>query len=466
MPQLTFLGATGEVTGSRYLLETEQAKILLECGLWQGSAKSERRNRASLKRLAKRIDAVVLSHGHLDHAGLLPKLVRDGFRGPVFCTAGTRELLGIMLRDAAHVMAKDLEWENRRRERADRKLLQPIYDIEDVEAALDLCEAVRFGKPSSVAPGMQLTLHDAGHILGSAIVELQMEGGGRRRRLVFSGDLGNADSVLMNTPARLEHADMVLLESTYGNRDHRPLDATLDELAGILATADREGGNVLIPAFAVGRTQEMLYHLGMLHHAGRLPQQKVFLDSPMAIEVTRLYDRLSHLLDAEDLEILRKAGGDDLARALPQLQLTQDVEASMAINRIRGGAIIIAGSGMCTGGRIRHHLKYNLWRQQNHLVIVGFQAQGTLGRLLVDGVRRVKLFGEEIAVKAQVHTLGGFSAHAGQSQLVAWAAGFRDRPVFQLVHGEPEAREALALALHAGHDIDARQAEPGDTVMV
>ncbi len=466
MAQLTFFGATGEVTGSRYLLETEDARILLECGLWQGGAQAERRNRASLKKLVRKIDAVVLSHGHLDHAGLLPKLVRDGYRGPVYCTRGTRELLAIMLRDAAHVMAKDIEWENRRRERADRKLLTPIYDMDDVDAALELCEPLRLGNAERIAPGIQLTLHDAGHILGSAIVDLIVEDGGRRRHLVFSGDLGNPDSVLMNEPARLEHADVVLLESTYGNRDHRPLDATLDELADILAQADRDGGNVLIPAFAVGRTQEVLYHLGMLRHAGRLPQQKVFLDSPMAIEVTQLYDRLSHLLDAEDLAILKSAGGPGLSQALPQLQLTENVEASMAINRIRGGAIIIAGAGMCSGGRIRHHLKYNLWRQQNHLVFVGFQAAGTLGRMLVDGAKKVKLFGEEIAVKAEVHTLGGFSAHAGQSQLLDWAAAFQNGPVFHLVHGEPEVRESLARALHARHGIDARLPEPGETVMM
>lgn len=466
MSQLTFFGATGEVTGSRYLLETADARVLLECGLWQGGARVERRNRASLKKLTRKLDAVVLSHGHLDHAGLLPKLVRDGFRGPIYCSRGTRELLAIMLRDAAHVMAKDIEWENRRRERADRKLLTPIYDIDDVDAALALCEPLRLGSVERIAPGVQLTLHDAGHILGSAIVELMIEGGGRRRHLVFSGDLGNPGSVLMNEPTRLEHADVVLLESTYGNRDHRPLDATLDELADILARANRDGGNVLIPAFAVGRTQEILYHLGMLHHAGRLPQQKVFLDSPMAIEVTRLYDRLSHLLDAEDLATLRTAGGPDLSQALPQLVLTEDVEASMAINRIRGGAIIIAGAGMCSGGRIRHHLKYNLWRQQNHLLFVGFQAAGTLGRMLVDGAKKVKLFGEEIAVKAEVHTLGGFSAHAGQSQLLDWAAAFRNRPVFHLVHGEAEVREALARALLARHGIDARLPEPGETVMI
>lgn len=466
MAQLTFLGATGEVTGSRYLLATDSASVLLECGIRQGGAEAERGNRASLRRLAAALDAVVLSHGHLDHAGLLPKLVRDGYRGPVYCTTGTRDLLDIMLRDAAFVMGKDIEWENKKRERAGRKLLEPIYTLDDVEAALELCEALPFGKSATIAEGIDLVLHDAGHILGSAIVDVMIDSGGRRRHLVFSGDLGNADSVLMNEPTRLEHADAVLIESTYGDRDHRPLDQTLDELAGILAEADRNGGNVLIPAFAVGRTQEVLYHLGMLYHEGRLPQQKVFLDSPMAIGVTRLYDRRRHLLDADDLDRLEEAGSRALERALPPLRFSASVEDSMAINRIKGGAIIIAGAGMCSGGRIRHHLKYNLWRQQNHVVIVGFQAEGTLGRMLVDGIRKVRLLGSEIAVKAQIHTLGGFSAHAGQSQLMAWAKGFRNRPVFYLVHGEQGAREALAAAMTQAGGLDAQIPQLGATITI
>lgn len=466
MAELTFLGATGEVTGSRYLIETDAASLLLECGIRQGGAQAERSNRASLRRLANKVDAVVLSHGHLDHAGLLPKLVRDGYRGPVYCSTGTRDLLDIMLRDAAFVMGKDIEWENKKRERAGRALLDPIYTVDDVEAALELCQPLSYGQSETIAPGVDLRLHDAGHILGSAIVEIMLDTGGRRRHLVFSGDLGNADSVLMNDPTRLEHADVVLLESTYGNRNHRPLRDTVDELAGILAEADGNGGNVLIPAFAVGRTQEILYHLGMLHHEGRMPQQKVFLDSPMAIGVTRLYDRRRQLLDADDLDRLEEAGGQTLEQALPQLHFSASVEESMAINRIKGGAVIIAGAGMCSGGRIRHHLKYNLWRQQNHVVIVGFQAQGTLGRMLVDGVKKVRMLGSEIAVKAQIHTLGGFSAHAGQSQLVAWAEGFRNRPVFHLVHGEESAREALAAVLSKDYDIDARLPEFGSSIVL
>ncbi|WP_018138435.1 MULTISPECIES: MBL fold metallo-hydrolase RNA specificity domain-containing protein [unclassified Thioalkalivibrio] len=464
MAQLTFQGATGEVTGSRYLLETDDARILLECGMHQGNSEADEANRASLVELAETLDAVVLSHGHLDHSGLLPKLVRDGYRGPIYCTPGTEELLEIMLEDAAFVMSKDIEWENKWRRRADKPLLEPVYDIDDVATTLGLCEAVPYGQARKIAGGIGLTFRDAGHILGSAIVDLIVPSGGRDRHLVFSGDLGNADAVLMHDPARPEHADHVLLESTYGDRDHRPMEETVEEFAQVLAEADKSGGNVLIPAFAVGRTQEILYHLSMLHHAGRLPQQKVFLDSPMAIKVTELYARLRRTLDPEDMDRLHQAANGDPAAYLPGLQVCRTVEESMAINRITGGAIIIAGSGMCNGGRIRHHMKYNLWRREAHLVIVGFQATGTLGRRLVDGAERVKLLGDEVAVNAKVHTLGGFSAHAGRSQLIDWARAFQDQPVFHLVHGEPEAREALATGLRDELGAEAHAPAFGETI--
>ncbi|WP_018866391.1 MULTISPECIES: MBL fold metallo-hydrolase RNA specificity domain-containing protein [unclassified Thioalkalivibrio] len=464
MAQLTFQGATGEVTGSRYLLETDDARVLLECGMYQGNSDADEANRAPLAELAESLDAVVLSHGHLDHSGLLPKLVRDGFRGPIYCTPGTEELLEIMLEDAAFVMSKDIEWENKWRRRADKPLLEPVYDIDDVATTLGLCEAVPYGQARKIAGGIGLTFRDAGHILGSAIVDLIVPAGGRDRHLVFSGDLGNADAVLMHEPARPEHADHVLLESTYGDRDHRPMEETVEEFAQVLAEADKSGGNVLIPAFAVGRTQEVLYHLSMLHHAGRLPQQKVFLDSPMAIKVTELYARLRRTLDPEDMDRLHQAANGDPAAYLPGLQVCRTVEESMAINRITGGAIIIAGSGMCNGGRIRHHMKYNLWRREAHLVIVGFQAAGTLGRRLVDGAEKVKLLGDEVAVNAKIHTLGGFSAHAGRSQLLDWARGFQDQPVFHLVHGEPEAREALAAGLRDELGAEAHVPAFGETI--
>ncbi|MBB3189605.1 MBL fold metallo-hydrolase RNA specificity domain-containing protein [Halomonas cerina] len=458
MSTLTFLGAVGEVTGSRYLLEVDgdprPHKLLLECGMHQGGREAEEANAVPFGRLAGELEAVVLSHGHLDHAGLLPKLVREGYRGPIHCAADTAELLEIMLVDAAFVMAKDVEWENRWRARAGKPTIEPLYDEDDVARTLSLCEPHGYGQPVQLSGGVTLVFRDAGHILGSAIVELAIPSGGQQRRLVFSGDLGNPGSVLMKPPEKVYDADLVLMESTYGDRDHRPLTETLEEFAQVLEQAHADGGNVLIPAFAVGRTQEILYHLSVLYHQGRLRQQMVFLDSPMAIRVTELYARKRKALDPEDLKVLNIAAHGDPGQYLPVLRLTRTVEESMAINRIRGGAIIIAGAGMCNGGRIVHHFRHNLERPGTRLVIVGFQAEGTLGREIVDGAERVRVLGEELAVKAHVHTLGGFSAHAGQRELIGWAGAFRGKPRFYLVHGEPEAQQALQVAF-AESGIDA-----------
>jgi len=460
MSTLTFLGAVGEVTGSRYLIEVDgdddviepgessaSRRLLLECGMHQGAEEAERVNSAPFGSLAKTLDEVVISHGHLDHCGLLPKLVREGYRGPIHCTPGTKALLEITLADSAFIMAKDIEWENRWRHRAGKPLLEPLYDIDDVEMTLDLCQTQHFGQPVTLAGGVVLVYHDAGHILGSAIVELAIPSGGRTRRLVFSGDLGNPESALMKDPEIQRDADLVLMESTYGDRNHRPLKETIEEFAQVLAAAFEDGGNVLIPAFAIGRTQEILYHLSMLYHQGRLRQQRIFLDSPMAIRVTELYERRRSTLDPEDLHALNVAAHGDPEQYLPGLRLTRSVEESMAINRIRGGAIIIAGAGMCNGGRILHHFRYNLEHSSTRVVIVGFQAAGTNGRRLVDGANHLKVLGKDLKVRAHIHTIGGFSAHAGQTELVAWASAFRDRPRFYLVHGEPTAQLALQQIL-------------------
>jgi metallo-beta-lactamase family protein len=319
------------------------------------------------------------------------------------------------------------------------------------------CRTVEYRRRFEPAAGIGARFRDAGHILGSAIVELELEG----RRLVFSGDLGNRDSLLLRDPETVAAADVVLLESTYGDRDHRSLAATLAEFEQILVEAAAHAGNVIVPAFAVERTQELLYFLGELYEAGRLPQQRIFLDSPMAIAATEVYRRYERLLDVRIPGIRSHAGRH---RVLPPLQYSLTTEDSMAINRISGGAIIIAGSGMCNGGRVRFHLKHNLWRPQAHVVIVGFQARGTPGRALVDGARTLRLFGEEVEVRARVHTLGGFSAHAGQSQLVEWARAIGGRPRVHLVHGEPEKTAALRAALAARAGLTATPAEPGRTI--
>ena len=443
MSTLTFWGAAQEVTGSCHLIETEGVRILLDCGMHQGGRKSEKRNGEPFPFDPRSLNAVILSHGHLDHSGLLPRLFKDGYKGPVYCTDATRNLLAIMLEDSASLHLRDVEWENKRRRRAGKPEIQPWYDMENVLQVLEHCKGIPYTETRKIEAGIDLTFYEAGHIIGSAIVELDIQEKSHSKRLVFSGDLGNSDAVLMRDPTPRQQADVVLMEGTYGDRDHRTLDNTLDELALALDQAYQAKGNVLIPSFAVGRTQEMLFHLGVLHKQGRVPQQKIFLDSPMGIDVTRLYTEYMELLDPKDLEKLSLKLGDDHKSYLPMLTLTQDTQDSMAINRVTDGAIIIAGSGMCNGGRIRHHLKHNLWRPECHIVFPGFQARGTLGRKLVDGEKQVKMFGSVFAVKAKIHTLGGFSAHAGQSQLLQWASEFQNRPRFYLVHGEVEALQAL-----------------------
>jgi len=460
---LTFHGATRQVTGSCYLIETGRSRVLLECGMFQGPPDVDALNSRPFPFDPQAVDAVVLSHSHLDHSGLLPRLKREGFRGQVFATPPSLDLLDILLRDAAFLQEKDAEWENRRRERGGKHLVQPLYTLEDAKAVLELCEPVPYGQPTKIRPDIELCFRDAGHILGSAIVELWVSDGGRTSKLVFSGDLGNRAMPLLRDPEIVRSADVLLLESTYGDRDHRPMEATLAEFAGILADTARDGGNVLIPAFAIGRTQELLYYLGQFSRSGQLPQGRVFLDSPMAIAATEVHQRHRAVFNDEARTALGPQGqpGREL---LPGLRFVHSVEESMAINRITGGAIIIAGSGMCTGGRIRHHLKWNLWRETTRVIFVGFQAQGTPGRALVDGAKSLRLLGEDIAVKAHVHTLGGFSAHAGQTELVKWAGAFQPPPKTFLVHGEPDKMQALQARLKSVHGWTANLPAEGQAI--
>lgn len=444
MAKLTFYGATKGVTGSAYLLETEQGTILLECGLIQGKREDEKANKEPFPFNVSTLDAVVLSHAHLDHSGRLPKLVADGFRGPVFMTFPTCELLEIMLKDAASLAERDVEWENKRLRRAGKPEIEPLYTIEDAEAALALCEGLYYGDRWQVADGIEICYRDAGHILGSAIVEVFISEGGVEKKLVFSGDLGNSNAALLRDPETIAKADVLLLESTYGDREHRSMEKTLEELEDIIEEASKNGGNILIPAFAVGRTQEIIFHLGELYQQGKLKHQAVYLDSPMAIATTEVYHRYQDVFNSEDHAALRQGKSGSLHTFLPILRYSRTTKESMALNRIEAGAIIIAGSGMCNGGRIRHHLKHNLWRKNAHVIIVGFQAIGTPGRSLVDGVKTFRMGGEEIAVNATIHTLGGFSAHASQSQLLDWSNNFqKPYPKIYLIHGESEAKATL-----------------------
>lgn len=441
MAKLTFYGATEGVTGSSYILETEGKRILLDCGLFQGSRKEVAANKEPFQFDVSKIDAVVLSHAHLDHSGRLPKLVADGYSGPLYMTNPTGELLEVMLKDAASLQQRDVEWENKRRRRAGKKEIEPTYTIEDVETALELRDCCAYGVRREIVAGVEICFRDAGHILGSAIVEVFVNENGVEKKLVFSGDLGNSYAALLRDPEIVENADILLLESTYGDRNHRPMDETLDEFEEIIVEASKNGGNILIPSFAVGRTQEIIFRLGELYQKGLLRQQAVFLDSPMAIAVTEIYHRYQHVYNAEDKEVMQKNKVSSLHTFLPVLRYSTSTEESMALNKLEAGAIIIAGSGMCTGGRIRHHFKHNLWRRNAHVVIVGYQAMGTPGRALVDGSKVFRLGGDKIAVNAAIHTLGGFSAHASQSQLIDWISNFKEpRPRLYLIHGEEETK--------------------------
>jgi metallo-beta-lactamase family protein len=444
MAKLTFYGATAGVTGSAYLLQTGSSKVLLECGLIQGSREEEQANAAPFPFNISELDAVILSHAHLDHSGRLPKLVADGYNGPVYMTSATSDLLQIMLKDAAFLEQRDVEWENKRRRRAGKPEISPLYTIEDVEVLLSLCEGQSYASRFAITDDIEVCFRDAGHILGSSIVEVFINDNGDEKKLVFSGDLGNSCAALLRDPEVIETADVLLLESTYGDREHRPMQQTLQEFEDIISDASANGGNILIPAFAVGRTQEIIFHLGELYQQGKLAHQAVYLDSPMAIDTTEVYQRHQHMFNKEDNAAMDQANADDLQSFLPILRFTRTTEESIELNKIEQGAIIIAGSGMCTGGRIRHHLKHNLWRRKAHVVIVGFQARGTPGRALVDGTKVFRVAGEEIAVNAAIHTLGGFSAHASQSQLLDWTRNFRKPfPRIYLVHGESEAKCAL-----------------------
>lgn len=446
MLELEFWGAAGEVTGSCYLLKVGDKRLLVDCGLIQGRPVDEARNRAPFPFNVEHIDAVVLTHAHLDHCGRLPLLVKAGYRGPIYAHAGTRDLCSIMLRDAAFINEKEAEWQNRKARRRGMRQAQPLYDRDDAAAAVEQFVTLPYESKRDILPGVAVRLRDAGHILGASIVELWLEHRGAKKKLVFSGDLGHIGAPVMRNPSLIESADLVLMESTYGDRNHRSWEATWDELAGIIRQAAHDGGNVLIPSFAVGRTQDVLFALANNYQQWHMEHWAVFLDSPLAIEATQIY---SHHTDCYDSEAKALWARGETPFMLPNLHISRHPEESMAINRIQSGAMVIAGSGMCEGGRIRHHLKHNVWRDNCHVIIVGFQVAGTLGRALVDGAKRIRLWGEEIEVNATIHTIGGFSAHADRQGLLDWYNHFAGRPPLVLIHGEEEAREALAATLRA-----------------
>ena len=434
--RLEFLGGAREVTGSGILVQAGRTRFLVDCGMFQGGGESDRKNARKFPVPPSSIDFVLCTHAHIDHTGLLPKIVRDGYRGPVYATAATADLLRVMLPDSGHIQEREADWRSRRRKRRGGRIeVPPLYTEADALAVLPRLSPVGYGETVAPAPGIRTVFRDAGHILGSAILEVTVPDGGRERTLVFSGDIGHRGLPIVRDPTPVEHADVVVMESTYGNRLHKGMGDTVEEFVhAVTDTLERKGGNVIIPAFAVGRTQDILYLLADLTRQGRVSGLTVTIDSPLAAEATRITFRHPECFDRETREVYewREKNPEAL-----KVVFTRGVEESMALNSMRGGGIILAGSGMCEAGRIKHHLKHNLWRRESTVIIVGFQAQGTLGRRIVDGAKRVLIFGEEIAVAADVYTIGGLSAHADRDDLLAWAGGFRTPPgrVF-VAHGE------------------------------
>lgn len=474
---IVFHGAAGEVTGSCHLVEVAGKRVLLDCGMVQGErqgrpnrpqgeSKADERNAADFPFDPKAIDALLLSHAHIDHTGRVPLLVKRGFAGPIFTHPATIDLAAIMLADSANIAMIDAEHDNRHLQPGQKPSV-PLYTQDDVDAAMKAMRPIEYAASTEILPGVRVTLRDAGHILGSATVEIdadeQVDQTRATRKLVFTGDLGPKGTPILCDPAAVTAADLVVMESTYGDRLHKSREDTIAELAAIFAAAHKDGGNVVIPAFAVGRTQELLYFFAEHFDAWGLGAFKLFLDSPMAIRVTAAYDRHEDLFDAEAKKLWATR---PQPLRLPNLTLTADGEASRRINDIHDHAVIMAGSGMCTGGRIRHHLRHNLANPAAHIVFVGYQANGTLGRIIMQGAKHVRLFGDDIPVRAHVHTVGGLSAHADKDGLSAWYGNIAGHPPVCLVHGEDPGRSKLAAELKGKWGSKVTLPMPGTRVTV
>lgn len=443
---LQFLGATEEVTGSCHLLTLNQRQLLLDCGLIQGGKSDVARNRDPFEFAPAQIFAVVLSHAHIDHSGRLPALVQQGFDGPIYTHKATAELCEILLRDAAKLQLRDTERVNKRREKQQLEPLAPLFTETDVEQVLSHFMPLEYEQLVPIMPGVSIMLHDAGHILGSALVELFLDDGEAQRKVVFSGDLGRKGMPILRDPELIDSADLVVMESTYGERLHRSWDDTLSELKAIFAaTIQSSRGNILIPAFSVGRAQELLYLFHLYAKEWQLAGWTIVLDSPMAIDATRIYVGNYPLMDEDFQRMTRLHPGSH--PLLSQVRFISSTEESMSLNDIDHGLIVIAGSGMCNGGRIRCHLQHNLARPNSDVIICGFQALGTPGRLLVDGAEALTISGQSIPVRARIHTVGGLSAHADQAELLRWYGHFHQAPPLILVHGEPSSQQALLAQL-------------------
>ncbi len=436
--KLKFLGAAQNVTGSCYLLEIGNSRILIDCGLYQERA-FKKRNYEPFPVRPETIDAVLITHAHLDHCGLLPKLVKEGFNGRIHCTHAASEIAEIVLLDSARIQEDDAAFKNRRHIREGREGLSPVvpaYTVEDAEATIPLFSSVNYGEPVKLADDIEATFHNAGHIFGSSMIKVAYTESGEGRTILFSGDVGRWDKPIIDDPSTFFAADYVLVESTYGDRTHDEAEDIPEKLASVINRTHQSGGNIVIPSFAIERSQELLYHLNKLLIEDRIPHLMVFLDSPMAIRVTEVFKNHPELFD-EEMAALVQHGNSPFD--FPGLVMSVSTDQSKAINHIKGTSMIIAGSGMCTGGRIKHHLVANISRPESTLLFVGYQAADTLGRIIVSGAKQVRILGQEHKVKAKVEQIGGFSAHADRNELLRWLTGLIKTPRHIFVtHGESE----------------------------
>lgn len=459
--KIQFCGAAGSVTGSCFLVTTEQSQFLVDCGLFQGTKELKERNYGTFLFDPETIDFVFLTHAHVDHSGLIPKLYKKGFSGTVYTTKATKELCSVVLPDSGHIQEMEVERKNRKLYRSGGTLLEPIYTAEDGRDCIKFFESCHYEEQFEVAPGIKAKFYDAGHILGSGMIELLIEENGEEKKIVFTGDIGNSDQALVEDPTKIHDADIVIMESTYGNRYHVQTEDKLDDLTRVIKQTMAKGGNLVIPSFAVERTQDLVFYLKIMKEKGQIPPVDIYIDSPMAVEATKVFIQNPQYFDEEVTNMIKGKGADILFEG-QDIHYVLSAEDSTALNKIKNNAIIISASGMADAGRIKHHLKHNLWRPESTVLFVGYQAEGTLGRRILEGEKKVKIHGEEIAVKATIEKIDDFSAHADQKGLLEWLKGFKILPrQVILVHGEENALATLQRVIRREVGIQAHIAEYG-----
>jgi metallo-beta-lactamase family protein len=460
--QVTFWGATRTVTGSCFLLEHGSSRFLVDCGMFQGGKDIEKRNHLISKYRPQSLQYILLTHAHMDHSGLIPKVVKEGFKGKIVCTLATFELCRIMLRDSAHIQEMEAEWQNRKNARSGQKPVEPLYTIKEAERSLNFFQPVDPGECLLISPDIEVCFHTAGHILGASILDIRFQESGQKGKAIFSGDIGRQEALIVPDPDIIEEADFLFVESTYGDRQHKTLEESKSELLSAILEGIKNEEKIIIPAFAIERTQELLYILYEFRKNGKYPSIPVYLDSPLAISATEIFKKFPEYYDEEMTRLLDQG---ETPLSLPELKYSRTAEESMAINQYKGPAIIIAASGMCNAGRIKHHLKHNLWRPGAQIVITGFQAEGTLGRAIIEGAKKVRIFQEEVAVQARVHTINGFSAHADQKELLSWVGNFKNPHLtIFVIHGEESTSLAFAQVLRESFPFQVKVPEWQETI--